>query len=74
LVVLCEGLGELRAVYAAGRRSRWRRVMNRLAHAQVTSRRRPDETTVCRFRHLLGEHDLGRRLFDEVQRHLAAKG
>jgi transposase, IS5 family len=34
----------------------------------------PDETTVCRFRHLLEGHDLGRRLFDEVQRHLAAKG
>jgi IS5 family transposase len=34
----------------------------------------PDETTVCRFRHLLEEHDLGRPLFDEVQRHLAAKG
>jgi IS5 family transposase len=34
----------------------------------------PDETTVCRFRHLLEEHDLGRRLFDEVQVHLAAKG
>jgi transposase, IS5 family len=30
----------------------------------------PDETTVCRFRHLL----VGRKLFDEVQRHLAAKG
>jgi IS5 family transposase len=38
----------------------------------------PDERTVCRFRHLLEAHDLGRhlgrRLFDEVQRHLAAKG
>jgi IS5 family transposase len=34
----------------------------------------PDETTVCPFRHLLEEHDLGRRLFDEVQRHLAGKG
>ena len=34
----------------------------------------PDETTACRFRHLLEAHDLGRRLFDEVQRHLAAKG
>jgi IS5 family transposase len=33
----------------------------------------PDETTVCRFRHLLEAHDLGRRLFDEVQRHLTAK-
>ncbi len=34
----------------------------------------PDETTVCRFRHLLEQHDLGRQLFDEVQRHLTAKG
>jgi len=34
----------------------------------------PDETTVCRFRHLLEAHDLGRRLFDQVQRHLAANG
>ena len=34
----------------------------------------PEETTVCRFRHLLEAHDLGRRLFDEVQRHLAEKG
>jgi IS5 family transposase len=34
----------------------------------------PDETTVCRFRHLLEQHDLGRRLFDEVQRPLAEKG
>ena len=29
----------------------------------------PDETTVCRFRHLLETHNLGRQLFDEVQRH-----
>ncbi len=34
----------------------------------------PDETTVCRFRHLLEEHDLGRLLFAEGQRHLAEKG
>jgi len=34
----------------------------------------PDETTVCRFRHSLEQHGLGRQLFDEVQRHLAAKG
>src|ERR1700761_2273126 len=34
----------------------------------------PDETTVCRFRHRLETHDLGRQLFDEVRRHLAAKG
>ena len=34
----------------------------------------PDETTVCRFRHLLEAHDLGSRLFEEVHRHLDAKG
>jgi transposase, IS5 family len=34
----------------------------------------PEETTVCRFRHLLEKHDLGRRLFDELQQHLATKG
>jgi IS5 family transposase len=34
----------------------------------------PDETTTCRFRHLLEAHDLGRRLFEEVQRHLAENG
>jgi IS5 family transposase len=34
----------------------------------------PDETTVGRFRHLLEEHDLGRLLFAEGQRHLAEKG
>ena len=34
----------------------------------------PDETTMCRFRHLLEAHDLGWRLFAQVQRHLAAKG
>ena len=28
----------------------------------------PDETTACRFRHLLEEHELGRRLFEEVHR------
>ena len=32
----------------------------------------PDETTVCRFRHLLETHDLGQQLFDAVQRHLTA--
>ena len=34
----------------------------------------PDETTVCKFRHLLEAHDLGQRLFEEVGRHLQAKG
>jgi transposase, IS5 family len=34
----------------------------------------PDETTVCKFRHLLEAHNLGRQLFDEVARHLQAQG
>ncbi len=29
---------------------------------------------MCRFRHLLEAHDLGRRLFDQVQSHLAESG
>jgi len=34
----------------------------------------PDETTVCKFRHLLEAHGLGRKLFEQVGGHLQAKG
>jgi len=34
----------------------------------------PDETTVCKFRHLLEQHELGKRLFEEVGRHLQTNG
>ncbi len=34
----------------------------------------PDETTVCRFRHLLEQHNLGQALFDRVNAHLAGRG
>src|SRR6059036_2780972 len=34
----------------------------------------PDETTMCRFRHLLEAHDLGTRMFEEAHRHLEASG
>lgn len=34
----------------------------------------PDETTVCKFRHLLEQHELGKRLFEEIGRHLQSKG
>ena len=34
----------------------------------------PDETTVCKFRHLLEQHGLGRRLFEQVGQHLSAHG
>jgi len=34
----------------------------------------PDESTVCKFRHLLEEHDIGRRLFEQVHVHLERQG
>lgn len=34
----------------------------------------PDETTVCRFRHLLEEHNLGEEILGTVNLHLQAKG
>ena len=34
----------------------------------------PDETTVCKFRHLLEKHQLGEALFEQVHRHLEAQG
>lgn len=34
----------------------------------------PDETTICRFRHLLERHHLGKRLFKKLNAHLKASG
>ena len=34
----------------------------------------PDETTILNFRHLLERHGLGKRLFERVNQHLAARG
>jgi IS5 family transposase len=34
----------------------------------------PDETTVCKFRHLLEEHNLGERILGTVNLHLQSKG
>jgi len=34
----------------------------------------PDETTICKFRHLIEIHGLGETLFTTVNAHLAAKG
>ncbi len=34
----------------------------------------PDETTVCKFRHLLEEHDLGGEMLETVNLHLQSKG
>ena len=48
--------------------------MRRFAGIDLGREPVPDETTVCRFRHLLEAHDLGSRLFEEVHRYLEAKG
>ena len=34
----------------------------------------PDETTVCKFRHLLERHELGARIFTGINEHLQRKG
>ena len=34
----------------------------------------PDETTVCKFRHLLEEHELGGAMLETVNLHLASRG
>jgi transposase, IS5 family len=34
----------------------------------------PDETTICKFRHLLERHSLGQSIFERVGVHLQAKG
>lgn len=34
----------------------------------------PDETTLCKFRHLLEAHQLGSALFEQVHRYLEAQG
>lgn len=34
----------------------------------------PDETTVCKFRYLLEQHGLGKRIFSAVGRHLKSQG
>jgi len=36
--------------------------------------RAPDETTVCKFRHLLERHELGRHIFEQVGAHLQGQG
>ena len=48
--------------------------MRRFVGIDLGAEPAPDETTVCRFRHLLETNDLGRRLFEEVHRHLESKG
>ena len=48
--------------------------MRRFIDIDLGRERVPDETTVCKFRHLLEQNNLGVRLFEEVGRHLQAQG
>ena len=48
--------------------------MRRFAGIDLGREAVPDETTICKFRHLLERHDLGSRLFEAVHRHLEARG
>jgi len=48
--------------------------MRAFAGVDLGDKPAPDETTVCKFRHLLEEHDLGKKLFEQVGVHLQAKG
>jgi IS5 family transposase len=48
--------------------------MRRFLDIDLTRDLVPDETTVCKFRHLLERNQLGARLFEEVGRHLQARG
>lgn len=48
--------------------------MQRFAGIDLGREPVPDETTVCKFRHLLEKHDLGRKIFERVHEHLEAFG
>jgi len=49
-------------------------VLRRFAGIDLGKEPAPDETTICKFRHLLEEHDLGQAILTEVNAHLAANG
>jgi IS5 family transposase len=48
--------------------------MRRFAGIDLGREPVPDETTVCKFRHLLEQHDLGAKIFAQVQAHLHSRG
>jgi len=49
-------------------------VLRRFAGIDLGKEPVPDETTICKFRHLLERHELGRAMLAEVNAHLAANG
>ena len=50
------------------------RAMRRFAGIDLGNEPVPDETTICKFRHLLEAHDLGARLFELIGKHLEEAG
>ena len=48
--------------------------MREFAHVDLEREPAPDETTVCKFRHLLERHELGQLIFQRVGEHLQAQG
>jgi IS5 family transposase len=49
-------------------------VMRQFAGIDLGQEPVPDETTVCKFRHLVEAHDLGSAMLETVNRHLQNKG
>ena len=49
-------------------------VLRRFAGVDLGRAAAPDETTICRFRHLLEKHELGGAMLERVNEHLATKG
>jgi IS5 family transposase len=49
-------------------------VLRRFAGVELGRAPAPDETTICKFRHLLEAHDPGGAMLDTVNRYLASRG
>src|SRR6202166_5449778 len=49
-------------------------VMRQFVGSDLGQETAPDETTVCKFRHLLEEHKLGEKILGAVNLHLQARG
>jgi IS5 family transposase len=49
-------------------------LMRRFAQIDLGNEPVPDETTVCKFRHLLEQHSLGSAILETVNVHLQSRG
>jgi transposase, IS5 family len=66
--------GSIFAIRRRGRALYHSATMRDFARIDLGREPAPDESTIFRLRHLLEAHDLGRRLFEGVHRHLEASG